>query len=159
MKALSTALALATTLAAISPLPALADPHIKLGILTCDVSKGISNFVTRKETLTCEFQPDGGGQAVSYTGTIEEYGLELGKVEQGRLVWTVAALARDKEFSSLSGKYVGATASAAVGVGLGADVLVGGINEALALQPLSLESETGVNFAAGVETVTLQQAN
>lgn len=141
------------------PAPAMAGPSVRLGVLTCDVSQGISHFVTRKETLSCTFQPDGSAPAVNYTGVIEQYGLELGKVEQGRLVWTVAALARDKAFSSLAGKYVGADASVAVGVGLGANALVGGIDEALALQPLSVEGETGVNFAAGVETVTLQIVN
>ncbi|KAA0969778.1 DUF992 domain-containing protein [Aureimonas fodinaquatilis] len=141
------------------PSSAMAAPSVRLGVLTCDVSKGISNFVEQKEKLTCVFQPDGGKAPVNYVGTIDQYGLELGTVEEGRLVWTVAGLARDKDFSSLAGKYAGVEASVAVGVGLGANALVGGIDEALALQPLSIEGETGVNFAAGVETVTLELAN
>ncbi len=57
---------------------------------------------------------------------------------------------------SLAGNYGGVTAGATVGVGLGANVLVGGSNNSIALQPLSIEGNTGLNVAAGIADITLK---
>jgi hypothetical protein len=137
--------------------PAWAGPSVDIGTLSCDVSKGVGMILTRKEAMDCVFRPDG-GQPAHYTGTIDEYGLEIGNVEDGHLVWSVAVLSPEASNRSLAGKYVGADAGAAVGVGLGANVLVGGTGDSFSLQPLSLEGETGINIAAGVLAVTLQDA-
>ena len=56
---------------------------------------------------------------------------------------------------SLAGTYAGATASATVGVGLGANVLVGGSGNSIALQPVSIQGTTGLNVAAGIAAMTL----
>ena len=56
----------------------------------------------------------------------------------------------------MAGNYAGATADAAVGVGLGANVLVGGSNDQIALQPVSIEGMTGLNVAAGFGQITLK---
>ena len=56
----------------------------------------------------------------------------------------------------LAGHYGGATASATVGLGLGGNVLVGGMDASIALQPLSIEGTTGLNVAAGVAAVDLK---
>jgi len=53
---------------------------------------------------------------------------------------------------------VGGTASATVGVGVGANALVGGFNNSIALQPLSIEANRGLNVAAGVAEMTLTPA-
>lgn len=55
----------------------------------------------------------------------------------------------------LAGHYGGATANAAVGVGAGANVLIGGFHHSIALQPVSITGETGVHVAAGVGELTL----
>jgi len=47
------------------------------------------------------------------------------------------------------------TASATVGIGVGANVLVGGSGNSIALQPLSVEGTTGLNVAAGVAEMTV----
>jgi hypothetical protein len=52
----------------------------------------------------------------------------------------------------------GATASATVGVGLGANVLIGGLDKSIALQPLSVEGNRGLNVAAGVGAISLTAA-
>ena len=57
---------------------------------------------------------------------------------------------------ALEGDYAGATASATVGVGLGANVLIGGLDKSIALQPLSVSGNTGLNIAAGVGVITLK---
>ena len=57
---------------------------------------------------------------------------------------------------ALAGTYAGGSASATVGVGVGANALIGGLNKSIALQPLSLEGNKGLNVAAGVGSITLK---
>ncbi len=56
----------------------------------------------------------------------------------------------------LAGSYVGATGSATVGVGAGANVLIGGSNRTISLQPVSIEGNTGLNIAAGIGAISLR---
>jgi len=56
----------------------------------------------------------------------------------------------------LSGHYGGATASATLGLGVGGNLLVGGMDGSISLQPLSIEGNTGLNVAAGVATMDLK---
>ena len=51
---------------------------------------------------------------------------------------------------------MGASGNASLGVGLGANVLIGGSNRTISLQPLSVEGQIGVNLAAGVARLTLR---
>jgi hypothetical protein len=55
----------------------------------------------------------------------------------------------------LAGTYAGVSADAAAGLGVGANALIGGSNNTVALQPLSLEGQLGVNLALGVSALTL----
>jgi hypothetical protein len=57
---------------------------------------------------------------------------------------------------ALAGNFVGATGSATVGVGVGANVLVGGSNRTISLQPISIEGSTGLNVAAGIGAISLR---
>lgn len=143
--------------AAATAVPGRAD-MAKIGILSCDVSKGVGEILARKQLLNCQFTPDS-GKPENYTGSIDEYGVEIGKVDQGHLIWGVASAMRGIPQGALAGRYVGIGAGAAVGVGVGANALVGGNNKSLSLQPLSVDGETGVNIATGVLKVTLRAAN
>ncbi|KQV70315.1 DUF992 domain-containing protein [Rhizobium sp. Root1220] len=129
----------------------------KIGILSCDVSKGVGEILTRKQSLNCLFKPDSGSQE-AYTGSINEYGLEIGKVDQGHLIWGVATAMRGVPKGALAGTYVGVGAGASLGVGAGANALVGGSDQSFSLQPLSVDGETGINIATGVLKVTLTAA-
>jgi hypothetical protein len=60
--------------------------------------------------------------------------------------------------TALAGTYVGASASATAGVGAGANVLVGGSNNTISLQPLSLQGQVGLGVAAGVAGMELRPA-
>jgi hypothetical protein len=42
-----------------------------------------------------------------------------------------------------------------VGVGAGANVLVGGSNKTITLQPVSIQGQTGLNVAAGIASLAL----
>jgi hypothetical protein len=68
----------------------------------------------------------------------------------------VLAPTSDLAPGALAGEFAGATASATVGVGAGANVLVGGSSRTISLQPLSLEGSTGLNVAAGIGAISLR---
>jgi Protein of unknown function (DUF992). len=74
------------------------------------------------------------------------------------MVWLVFAPGQVKK-GALAGEYVGATASAAAGLGLGANVLIGGSNDQIALQPASIEGVQGLNVAAGFGQLILRPGN
>ena len=149
------ALAFALSLAfAASPAAA----QTKVGMLSCDVSAGIGLILVEKQSMVCTFTPLGGGTVTLYTGQIAEYGLALGAVEGGNLAWAVIALTDNSQPGALAGTYAGVGADVAAGLGLGADVLIGGTGRAFSLQPLAVEGEVGINIAGGVTSLTLAPA-
>lgn len=142
--------------AALAVTPAAA--QTKVGMLSCDTSAGIGLILVEKQSMICTFTPSGGGPATQYRGQIAEYGVALGAVEGGNLIWAVFALTNGAPLGALAGTYAGAGADVAAGLGLGANVLIGGTGRAFSLQPLSVEGEVGINLAAGVTTMTLVPA-
>src|SRR5579872_7378278 len=143
--------ALAATAAAMAlPVPATAQvQRTKVGTLTCDISAGIGLIITSKKDLTCMFTPDQPGRREVYVGSITKFGLDIGATAGGEMVWAVYA-PTTRHFGALAGHYGGASAEATVGAGLGANVLVGGSDRTVTLQPLSVQGQTGLNVAAGV---------
>jgi hypothetical protein len=139
---------------ALSITPALAQSATQVGTLTCDVSAGVGMILEQKQTMQCVFTPLKGAPE-SYLGRIDEFGLALGAVGQGQLVWGVLAPASGVPQGALSGTYVGVGAQATAGAGVGANVLIGGTGRAFSLQPVSIQGQVGLNVAAGVTTVTL----
>ena len=129
----------------------------QIGRLSCDVSAGVGFILVQKQTLRCLFTPTNGGAPQPYLGRIDEFGVALGAVSEGHLIWGVIAPASGVPYGALSGTYTGVGAEATAGVGLGANVLVGGTGRAFSLQPVSVEGQTGLNIAGGVTTVTLLQ--
>jgi hypothetical protein len=60
------------------------------------------------------------------------------------------------ERGDLAGNYGGVGANASVGVGFGGNFLVGGPANLYALQPVSVQGQTGLNVAAGIADIELQ---
>ena len=145
----------AAALAAFVVSPALAQSSVKVGTLTCDVSAGIGLLISQQQTMTCAFAPASGAPPDSYIGRIDKFGLALGSVRQGTMVWGVLAPSDGFPHGALAGTYGGVGAEATAGAGVGANLLVGGTGRAFSLQPLSIQGQTGLNFAAGVTTLTL----
>lgn len=147
---------LTAALAAILPAAhASAQSTAQVGSLACDVSAGVGMILTQKQTMTCVFTPTNGGRPESYLGRIDEFGVALGAVDQGHLLWGVIAPSTGVPRGALSGTYGGVGAQATAGAGLSANVLVGGSGRAFSLQPITIQGETGLNIAAGVITITL----
>jgi hypothetical protein len=95
------------------------------------------------------------GKKTQYKANITKIGVDVGYTENKNIGWVVMSL--NGEGADLSGTYVGVNAEATVGVGLGANALVGGLNKNFALQPLSVQGQTGLNVAAGVAALTLSK--
>lgn len=129
---------------------------VKVGTLTCDVAAGAGFVFGSTKDLTCTYQPTP-ARVERYAGTISKWGVDIGYTGKGKLVWAVLAPTSDVRPGALEGEYAGAAAQAAVGVGLGANALVGGFDKSIALQPLSVQGTTGLNVAAGIGSISLKQ--
>ena len=127
---------------------------LKAGVLTCNVASGFGLIFGSSRAVNCTFSPTG-GPPQHYVGAINKFGVDIGYLQGGVLVWTVVAPTANPAPGALSGTYAGATGSATVGVGVGANVLVGGSGNSIALQPVSIEGTTGLNVAAGIAEMTL----
>ena len=116
---------------------AVAQQGLKLGRLRCNVSGGLGLIITSTKEMSCVFTSVHGYHE-RYYGTIRKFGLDIGATDRGVLSWAVFAPSEGPKHGALAGEYVGVDASATVGVGLGANALVGGSNRSIALQPLSV---------------------
>ena len=154
MKTTTLLIAAAGLLATSLPFAAPAEAAIRTGTLTCNVASGMGMIFGSRRSVTCEFRSKRGIER--YTGRIDRIGLDVGISRNSVIVWNVFEPTR--RHGDLSGRYTGATAQATVGVGLGANVLVGGGDGSIALQPLSVSAQTGLNIAAGVSSLHLSRA-
>jgi hypothetical protein len=131
--------------------------RIKAGLLTCDVSGGIGLLIGSQKQVSCVYNPDLPGPQEYYVGTFTKFGLDIGVTGAGVMVWGVfTESTRGPGF--LAGDYVGATGEVSVAAGLGANVLVGGSNRTVALQPVSVSGQVGINLAVGLGDLTLRPA-
>jgi hypothetical protein len=147
------ALACATLLI---PLSSATAAQLEVGKLDCDISAGVGMIIESKQTVSCTFTPSPSlpGPAQTYKGSIDEFGLAIGDVKAGRMVWLVSSVT-GQPLNGLQGTYRGVEADASLGLGGGAKILVGGNQDSVSLQPLSLEGEEGVNVAIGVAALKL----
>ncbi len=129
--------------------------NVQAGTLVCDVSGGVGLIIASQRNMACTFT-NSRGELEVYTGTIRRFGLDLGARVGGQMVWSVLAPSGQFSRGALAGNYSGASAEATVGAGLGANVLLGGSNRSIALQPLSLQGQAGLNLAVGVADLALQ---
>ena len=132
--------------------PAQAD--VRVGVMTCDMGSGFGYVLGSSRDLHCTFVPAAGAPEY-YAGTISKFGVDIGYVQNAVIVWTVVAPTVAMPPGSLAGTYGGATASVTVGIGAGANVLVGGSSDTISLQPVSLEGGTGLNVAGGFASMSL----
>ena len=127
---------------------------VKTGTLVCRVAGGIGYIVGSQKAVDCRFNSTRGFRE-RYVGHITKIGLDIGSTTSGTIVWAV--FEPTDHHASLGGNYGGVTAEATAGAGLGANALVGGSNNSVALQPFSVSGQTGLNLAAGVGGLTLDR--
>ena len=147
--------AIAAITLALAPAQPAAAQQMRTGVLTCDVSAGIGLIITSQKEISCSFVPDRAElMREDYDGTITKFGLDLGIVGGGVMIWSVfTQTVAGPGF--LAGDYYGATGEASVGAGVGANVLIGGSNRTVTLQPLSVSGQIGLNIAIGVAALHL----
>jgi hypothetical protein len=145
------AAALALSLAAVAA-PAQA-AGVKVGVLTCHQSSGWGFIFGSSKDIRCVYHH--GPYSERYNGAVNKFGVDIGYTNGAVIIWDVFAPNTGSERGALTGDYVGAQASAAVGPGVGANALVGGFDRSFTLQPVSIEGETGLNVAAGIGSMSL----
>jgi hypothetical protein len=128
---------------------------VRAGILQCQGGQNVGFVVGSVTNLECVFQSEG-HRPEPYIATVHRYGVDLGFTEQTRFSWAVNAPTGRIGRGELTGNYGGVGANASVGVGGGGNFLVGGPQNAYALQPISVQGQTGLNVAAGVADIELQ---
>lgn len=127
----------------------------RAGLLQCQGGQNVGFVVGSVTSFECVFQSEG-RRPEPYIATVRRYGVDLGFTDQTRLVWAVNAPTRRVGRGDLAGNYGGVGANASVGVGFGGNFLVGGPENAYALQPISVQGQTGLNVAAGIADIELQ---
>ncbi len=142
--------------------PAFADensPTVKVGTLRCLVEGEHSFIVGSSAQLGCSFSAVDGSAVENYKGEVKDYGLDIGQTKSATLVWGVLAPSANRKPGMLAGTYGGVTAGVSLGAGLKANALLGGLDRSIALNPISLESQTGTNVTLGVSKLTLEHIN
>lgn len=130
----------------------------RVGTLSCEIAGGVGLVIGSSKTVDCQFRQRS-GKTERYTGTIGKLGLDIGVTGKTYMSWIVFNTAASRiGDGALGGEYVGASAAASVGIGIGANALIGGNAKNFALQPISAEVGTGVNIAAGVSRLQLKHA-
>jgi hypothetical protein len=152
--------ALGLAAAAVTLFPAVSEAQspsrVRAGTLNCAVSPGVGLLIGSRKQLDCVYTSSRRGYRERYTGAVTRLGIDVGFTAGGRLAWAVFAPSRGP--AALAGTYVGAGAEATAGVGAQANVLVGGSDRSVALQPLSVGVQTGVDLALAVSSLELQPA-
>ena len=142
--------------AAALAVPARAQSGVTVGTLSCNVASGWGFVFGSSKDLHCTFR--GNGHHEHYVGSISKFGVDIGYTSSAVIIWEVFAPNSGMKRGALQGGYAGATASATAGVGAGVNVLVGGLDRSITLQPVSIEGSTGLNLAAGIGAMSLKYA-
>jgi hypothetical protein len=148
-------LTVATAALVASIASANAMPAVRAGILQCQGGQNVGFVVGSVASLQCVFQSEG-HRPEPYIATVRRLGVDLGVTEQTKFSWAVNAPNSLIGRGELAGNYGGVGANASVGIGGGGNFLVGGPANSYALQPLSVQGQTGLNVAAGVASLELE---
>jgi hypothetical protein len=137
---------------------AAAQGGVELGVLDCAISGGTGFIIGSKKDLHCTFNPAGPTFAPeNYFGAVSKWGIDIGTTDKAVMRWLVFAPSSNIYApGALAGDYLGASAEVTAAVGAGANLLAGGLNGSFTLQPLSLQTQTGLNLAIGVTRFQLR---
>lgn len=128
----------------------------QVGVLTCRLNPSIGFVIAGHQSMECNYQPAGPFPPQPYQGAFNMVGLNVGVTAGGVLSWTVFAPTTGVPAGALAGEYIGASGDVGIGVGAGANILIGGSGRSIALQPLSVEGSVAFNVAVGVSMLKLR---
>jgi hypothetical protein len=152
LSAIATAVLMATV-------PTGAQANVEVGGLTCRSTGAVGYVVGATLNFECVFVPSGGGPAHHYVGVVRRIGVDLGVTQNVSMGWLVFAPTGVIHPGDLAGNYGGVQGNATVGVGVGANALVGGSANTFALQPVSAQAQAGLNVSAGLADLELRSAD
>lgn len=133
-----------------------ASAGVRVGTLSCKVGGGAGMLIVSSKPVFCKYRGYNGDRD-TYSGTIHKVGVDVGFTFSGRLVWAVFEPYASGGSPDLAGRYSGASVEATALVGIGANVLLGGGNGDITLQPISLQGQTGINAAAGIGSLVIDR--
>lgn len=131
--------------------------RVRIGTLDCSVAPGVGLIVASQKRMNCTFNPSYRGPRERYRGAVTKVGVDVGFTNGGAMAWAVYA-PTTRGADALAGNYGGLSAEATVGLGAGANVLVGGSDRTVTLQPISVQGQSGLNLAAGIAGLELHPA-
>jgi hypothetical protein len=135
-------------------------PWTQVGILSCKVKPNVGFIIFGHQPMDCQYKPSAAaadsGIPQAYEGAINTVGLDIGVTVGSVLGWAVLAPTKGVPAGALAGEYVGASGDIGIGLGAGANVLLGGSGRTFALQPLSLQGSAAVNVVLGVSALKLR---
>lgn len=152
------AFAFAALAGAITPAAAQSAAKVQSGMLVCKVAPSMGFILGSMREMACEFRNTSVQPYVvksRYKGTIARFGIDIGVLAADTLAWAVFAPTANPVPSDIAGTYVGVSADVAWTIGVGANVLLGGSNNQIALQTVSVEGMVGADVAAGIADLTL----
>ena len=115
---------------------------------------GAGWIIGSSKDVECRFSGTNGREE-NYTGSIGKLGVDIGITTDTRVLRGLCLRPGKMKAGSLKGTYTGASAEATVGLGVGANVLIGGFKKSINLQPVSVQGQTGLNVAAGIASLHL----
>lgn len=131
----------------------------KVGALRCNLAPTVGFIIGSRQRMTCRFISDRGGRPETYSGRITRIGLDVGFTAGGVMSWVVLTRTAGIRRGALAGTFVGASGDIALGLGVGANALIGGSRRSTVLQPLSVSGQIGLNLALGVAGLHLRLVN
>jgi hypothetical protein len=153
------ALALCATLVALAGhASAQTSTWTQTGMLSCKLNPSIGFIIVGHQSMECRFVPSMPGPPQFYEGALNTVGIDIGIIGGGALAWGVLAPTAGVPAGALAGTYVGASGDVALGLGVGANVLVGGSNRSFALQPVSVEGSVALDVTLGLSALQLRWA-
>ena len=122
---------------------AAAQNWTQVGTLSCRDDPNIGFIIIGHQPMQCVYSQAPGAvpqmPPQSYDGALSTIGVALAVSTGSVLGWAVFTPTTGVPAGALAGEYVGVSADVGLGLGAGANVLLGGSNRTIALQPLSLQ--------------------
>ena len=128
----------------------------QVGGLSCQVDPNVGFIIVGSQSMRCLFTPNTSQEREAYAGALNTVGLNVGISAGGVLGWAVFAPTAGLPHGALAGEYVGVSGDVGIGLGAGANVLLGGSNRTVALQPISLQGSIALNVVAGLSSLKLR---
>lgn len=151
---IAAAAAVAAVLVPVAPPASAQAPQVRIGVLSCSVAGGTGFVFGSSKQLECTLE--GEGRRERYYGVINKFGVDLGATTSSTISWAVLASTDKVGPGALAGNYGGVSGEATVGVGAGANALLGGSDRSITLQPLSVSTQQGLNLAVAVAALELR---